>query len=109
MKIQIVTEGYINIYNSVEEPWFLAREVADIIGMRNTIEMMKMIIDGNKRKFTYDVPESTSVMCAHETRAWFIDERALYEVLTFGTKVVPYNIKRRVAELLREVRKGAVR
>lgn len=93
------------MYGSVENPLFLAKDVAEWIdytetrkGSRNVSKMLNMV-DSNDKVL------SLIVIAGFPREAWFLTEDGLYEVLMQSRKPIAKQFKRKVKEILKSIRK----
>lgn len=91
------------VYGSVENPLFLAKEVAEWIdysksgnGSYNITQMLNSV-DEDEKVFASTKNVSREV--------WFLTEDGLYEVLMQSRKPVAKQFKKKVKEILKEIRK----
>ena len=89
------------IYGSVDEPLFLARDVAEWIdySTSNVSKMLKSIDEDEKtiRKFCTSGSN-------YQTEAWFLTEDGLYEVLMQSRKPIAKAFKKEVKKILKQIR-----
>lgn len=88
----------INVYGSVEEPLFLAKDVAEWIGYPEASMMLEYVDEDEKLKKTILTSDQ---MC----EMWFLTESGLYEVLMQSRKPIAKQFKRSVKESIKSVRK----
>ncbi|GHU53698.1 hypothetical protein AGMMS49975_12490 [Clostridia bacterium] len=95
---------YIPIYGSVEEPLFLAVDVARAIDYStgNTAHMLEQV-DPDEKVFTRTI--TTSKRGGRSRDAWFLTENGLYEVLFQSRKPVAKIFKSIVKQTLKDIRK----
>lgn len=93
----------IDVYGSPEEPWFMAKNVAEWIdyaksgnGSYNITMMLQSISPEEKAKFTTN-------NLGRET--WFLSEYGLYETLMLGRSPIAKQFKKGVKDILRQIRK----
>ncbi len=89
------------IYGDIENPLFLARDVANWIGHTNISHMLNMVDDDEKLTYT---------MCnsGQNREMWFLTEDGLYEVLMQSRKPIAKTFKRKIKEILKTIRKKGV-
>jgi len=86
------------IYGDFENPIFVAQDVAEWIGHRNTTEMMRMVDESEKL--------TSAILRAGQRReVQMLTEDGLYEVLMQSRKPIAKEFKRKVKEVLRSIRK----
>lgn len=90
--------GYsLSIYGDVENPLFLAREVAEMIEHVNVSEMIKLV-DENERL-------TSKLLRAGQAREVnMLTEDGLYELLMRSTKPIAKDFKRAIKSLLKDIR-----
>lgn len=87
------------MYGTVEEPLFLAKDVTDWLDNKNTSQMLKVVDEDEKALYTmYRVDGSSH-------KQWFLTEDGLYEVLMQSRKPIAKSFKKKVKEILKDVRK----
>ena len=87
-----------HIYGTIEEPLFLAKDVADWIEHSNPRMMLKKIDEDEKV-----VNNVYTLGGIQET--WFLTENGLYEVLMQSRKPIAKQFKKQVKAILKEIRK----
>lgn len=112
----------LNVYGTFDEPWFMAKEVAEWIdystyvnkekGIRNISKMLKPIDEDYKEKFEIicDIPESnitsSSSSKARKTQVMlFISEDGLYDLLSTSRNKKAKKFKKEVRKILKKIRK----
>lgn len=102
---RVVFEKNFRIYGDFENPLFLARDVAEWIdyaktgnGSYDVNKMLKTVDENEKliRKF---------FVSGQNREMWFVTEDGLYEVLMQSTKPIAKEWKKKVKEILKEIRK----
>lgn len=88
----------INVYGSVDNPLFLAGEVAEWIEHSNVTEMLRSIDD--EEKLT-----STILRAGQRRDCNFLTEDGLYEVLFLSRKPIAKQFKKGVKEILKSIRR----
>lgn len=88
----------INVYGSVENPLFLAGEVAEWIEHSNVTEMLRFIDDDEKLT-------STIFRSGQRRECNFLTEDGLYEVLLQSRKPIAKQFKKGVKEILKSIRR----
>ena len=85
------------IYGDLENPLFLAKDVANWIEHNNISHMMS-IVDENE-KLTYTIRNS-----GQNREMWFLTEDGLYEVLMQSRKPIAKQFKKEVKKILKTIR-----
>lgn len=86
------------IYGTAEEPLFLARDIAEMLEIKNNRDMLNNVDDDEKLMSAV----STS---GQNRQMWFLTESGLYEVLMQSRKPKAKEFKRKVKEILKTIRK----
>ena len=86
------------IYGTAEEPLFLARDIAEMLEIKNNRDMLNNVDDDEKLMSVV----STS---GQNRQMWFLTESGLYEVLMLSRKPKAKEFKRKVKEILKTIRK----
>ena len=86
------------VYGSVDEPLFLAKDVAMWIEHSDPAKMMEMI--DSDEKLT-----RTMFVSGQNRECWFLTEDGLYEVLMLSRKPIAKQFKSKVKEILKTLRK----
>ena len=89
------------VYGAIDEPLFLAKDVADMIGHSNVTHMMNMVDEDEK--LTYTICNS-----GQAREMWFLTEGGLYEVLMQSRKPVAKAFKKEVKAILKDLRRTGV-
>ena len=93
------------VYGTVEEPLFLAKDVAEMIEHSDVSMMMKSIDSDEKVKFVCDTNNACITSKARKTQeSWFLTENGLYEVIFQSRKPIAKEFKAKVKELLHDLR-----
>ena len=92
-------EKEFRVYGTIDEPLFLAKDVATWIEHSNPRMMLKKIDEDEKV-----VNNIYTLGGIQET--WFLTENGLYEVLMQSRKPIAKEFKKKVKEILKELRKG---
>lgn len=87
------------IYGSVEEPLFLAKEVAEWIEHSNPRMMLHPVDDEEKQCV------NNPYALKGQQEQWFLTENGLYEVLMQSRKPIAKQFKKKVKEILKDIRK----
>ena len=86
------------IYGDIENPLFLAKDVANWIENSNTSQMLNVVDENEKALYTmYRVDGSTN-------KQWFLTEDGLYEVLMQSRKPIAKQFKKEVKKILKSIR-----
>jgi len=76
----------------------------------NAHSMLRMVENGKKQMFSYDVCAPTSGTCTSRARktqrAWFIDEEAFYEILMRSDKPISRILRRELSKILKKIRRS---
>lgn len=94
---QIVLTKRFKLYGTIENPLFLAKDVADWIEHSNTRMMLKSVDEDEKV-----VNNVYTLGGTQET--WFLTEDGLYEVLMQSRKPIAKQFKKQVKAILKEIR-----
>lgn len=87
------------IYGDAENPLFLAKDVANWIEHNKPSEMIANVDNDEKLKAIISHSGQSREM-------WFLTEDGLYEVLMQSRKPIAKEFKKKVKEILKELRKG---
>lgn len=87
-----------NIYGTVEEPLFLAKDVANWIE-HSDVSMMLRKVDEDEKLI------QTLFVSGQNRNMWFLTENGLYEVLFQSRKPIAKQFKKQVKAILKEIRK----
>ena len=105
MEMKVITSQEIfgkkfDIYGSVEEPWFLAKDVADWIDYSKTnISKMVDIADDNEKG------RKIVTTLGGNQELWFLTEDGMYEVLMQSRKPKAKEAKKEIKQILKDIRK----
>lgn len=113
---EVLGKGF-TVYGTIEEPLFLAKDVAEWIDYswtnskktsRKTGQMLATVDDDEKFKATIQ-PLQCSTPSSHggareNTEMWFLTEYGLYEVLMQSRKPIAKKFKKEVKRILKELR-----
>lgn len=94
---QQILSHYFRVYGSLENPLFLAKDVAEWID-HSDVSMMIRTIDEDE-KLT-----QTLFVSGQNREAWFLTEDGLYEVLMQSRKPIAKAFKKQVKKILRDLR-----
>lgn len=100
-----ITKGYkpcesATYYGTAENPLFLAKDVAEMIGHSDISTMMRVVDENEKYRDT-----NPNNVCGGQS-AWFLTEDGLYEVLMQSRKPIAKEFKKGVKEILKSIRKN---
>jgi prophage antirepressor-like protein len=87
----------VSVYGTTEDPKFLAKDVAEILGVQNPTDMIRSLDESERGVviiYTLGGPQSVS----------YLTEDGLYEVLMLSRKPVAKTFKKVVKQMLREMR-----
>lgn len=100
---QEVLGKHFRIFGTIENPLFLAKDVAEWIGysISNVSKMLSSV--DNEEKTTRTIITSGS---NYQTEAWFLTEDGLYEVLMQSRKPIAKQFKKEVKKILKSIRKN---
>ena len=90
------------IYGSIENPLFLAKDVASWIEHKNITMMLKTIDEDEKIKIR---PKQSLGLVTNNNEYWFLTEDGLYEVLMQSRKPIAKQFKKQVKTILKTIRK----
>lgn len=96
----VLGKGF-RIYGTVENPLFLAKDVANWIeySVANVNKMLDKVDEEEKTTHTISMSGN------YTTQAWFLTEDGLYEVLMQSRKPIAKQFKKKVKEILKSIRK----
>lgn len=102
-KIEVINKSMllgkeIDVYGTIDEPLFLAKDVAEWIGHSDVSMMVKNVEEEEK---------VTNNVCTlgGSQNAWFLTEDGLYEVLMQSRKPIAKQFKKGVKDILKTIRK----
>lgn len=95
---RIVFEKEFRIYGDFENPLFKADDVAQWIEHSNVSKMLESIDDNEKIKLEVGT-------LTNSYSAWFLTEDGLYEVLMLSRKPIAKEWKKKVKDILKDIRK----
>ena len=84
------------IYGTFENPLFLAKDVAEWIGLTNVTDMINRIDDDEVTKFN---------LGSRQGECNFLTENGLYEVLMQSRKPIAKEFKKQVKSILKDIRR----
>lgn len=86
-----------NVYGTVEEPLFRAKDVADWIEISNVSQMLQSVDEDEKGIYNaYTLGGNQDV--------WFLTENGVYEVLMLSRKPIAKDFKKEVKKMLHAIR-----
>lgn len=94
---QNVLEKDFTIYGSVENPLFLAKDVAEWIEHSDVSTMLRSIDEDEK------VTNNVCTLGGNQ-KAWFVTESGLYEILMLSRKPIAKQFKKEVKKILHQIR-----
>lgn len=92
------------VWNTPEEPLFLAKDVAEWLGYEGkqcSKNMCRYVSDDEKVKLTAWMPRSNHY---RRIQLWFLTEDGLYELAMLSTKPKAKQFKKEVKKMLKEIR-----
>lgn len=91
----------IQMYNSIEYPLFLAKDVADWIdySISNVSKMLKSVDEDEKTTRKFCTSGSN-----YQTEAWFLTEDGLYECCMQSKKPIAKQMKKEIKQYLKSIR-----
>lgn len=96
-----ILEQEVITYGDLENPLFLAKDVANWIEHSSVTMMLKTIDDEEKIKVS---PKQSLGQLTSNNEYWFLTEDGLYEVLMQSRKPVAKEFKKKVKKLLKDLR-----
>lgn len=93
-----------HIYGTIEEPLFMARDVAELIDYAKTskgaynVSMMLDSVDDDEKLI------SETLVSGQNRKVWFVREYGLYEVLMQSQKPIAKKFKKEVKRILHDLR-----
>ena len=88
---EVLGQGF-KVYGTMEEPLFLAKDVAEWIGHTNQTMMMR-VVDESEKQLNL-VYTSTG-----KQESWFLTENGIYEVLMLSRKPIAKQWKKEVKKI----------
>ena len=103
-KLQIINQQEVlgkqfKIYGTIEEPLFLARDVAEWIEHSKSSMMLEGVDEDEKLK-------ETIFTSGQNREMWFLTEDGLYEVLMQSRKPIAKKFKKEVKKILKSIRQN---
>ena len=94
-----------NVYGTMEEPLFRAKDVADWIEHSKVSMMVESVDEDEKVKGICEVNNVYTTSKARDTQEmWFLTENGVYEVLMLSRKPVAKDFKKEVKKMLHALR-----
>lgn len=94
---QIVLTKKFKVYGTIENPLFLAKDVAEWINHSDTSKMIRSVDEDEKLI-------RTLFLSGQNRESWFLTEDGLYEVLMQSRKHIAKQFKKQVKKILKEIR-----
>ena len=85
----------IDVYGTIEEPFFKANDVAAWLELSNVSDMVSRVEEDERSKFNL----------GRQGETWFLSENGLYEVFFQSRKPIAREFKKGVKEILKQIRK----
>lgn len=85
----------IDLWGTVEQPLFRAKDVASWLGIKNVPDLVKRIDNEEVHRFN---------LCGLQGETWFLTEDGLYELLMQSRKPIAKQFKKGVKKILHEIR-----
>ena len=108
MELQVITEQTLfgkefRVYGTIEEPLFLAKNIAELIDYdQNKVGQMLITVDEEEK-------ENMPIFYSGQVRnMWFLKEEGLYEVLMQSRKPIAKTFKKEVKQILKTIRKNGM-
>lgn len=98
IKEQEVLGKEFRMYGTIDDPYFVAADVAEWIGHTNTATMLNSIDEGEKLI-------ETLFISGQRRDCWVLTEDGLYEVLMQSRKPIAKQFKKQVKDILKTIRK----
>jgi len=86
------------IYGTVDEPLFLAKDIAELIEHSDVSTMLKMVDENEKLT-------QTLFVSGQNRKVWMVTEDGMYEVLMQSRKPIAKEFKKQVKVILKTIRK----
>lgn len=104
VKSMTVLNTEFNMYGTIDNPLFLAVDVAEMIeySVDKTHQMLDLVDDDEKLT-------DTIYRAGQKREVWFLTENGLYELLMQSRKPLAKRFKYEIKELLRRMRRGELR
>ena len=103
MELQVINSQEVlgkefRVYGDAENPLFLAKDVANWIEHSNLTEMVRSVDEDEKLN-------STILSAGQNREMTFLTENGMYEVLMLSRKPIAKQFKKKVKEILKDIRK----
>lgn len=85
----------IDVWGTVEQPLFRAKDVASWLGIKNVPDLVKRIDNEEVHRFN---------LCGLQGETWFLTEDGLYELLMQSRKPIAKQFKKGVKKIFHEIR-----
>lgn len=85
----------IDVWGTVEQPLFRAKDVASWLGIKNVPDLVKRIDNEEVHRFN---------LCGLQGETWFLTEDGVYELLMQSRKPIAKQFKKGVKKILHEIR-----
>lgn len=92
------------IYGDIENPLFLAKDVANWIEHNKPSELIRNVDENEKIKIHIDHSDNIAGVLQSNTDYWFLTEDGLYEVLMQSRKPIAKQFKKEVKKILKSIR-----
>ena len=89
----------IDIYGTIDNPLFLAKEVAEWIEHTNAASMIQSVDEDERLR-------ETLFISGQNREVWLLTEDGLYEVFMQSRKPIAKQFKKKIKEILKEIRKS---
>ena len=89
------------VYGDIEEPLFLAKDIAEMIEHSNVSKMISNIDEDEKQLMQVGT-------LTNSYNAWFLNEDGLYEVLMQSRKPIAKQFKKEIKAILKQLRRSGV-
>lgn len=100
---QEVLGKHFRIFGTINNPLFLAKDVAEWIGYdKSSVNKMLNNVDEEEKTTRKIIPSGSN----YQTEAWFLTEDGLYEVLMQSRKPIAKQFKKEVKKILPSIRKN---
>jgi len=99
----------VRIYGSIENPLFIAKDVAEWVENKDVTSMLRNVDDVEKVKkplylASADCADTTHGGFSNGTEVWFLTEDGLYETLMQSRKPIAKMFKKKIKEILKDIR-----
>lgn len=93
-----ILDRQINVYGNIENPLFMAKDVAEWLEHSDVSTMIRTIDDDEKILMT-----NPNNVCGGQS-SWFLTENGLYEVFMLSRKPIAKQLKKGIKDMLHSVR-----